>query len=553
MIDLWGWPEVEPTEVKLRPYQREAVEAIKTDFKNVNSTLLILPTGTGKTVTFGWMAREYAEERRRTLILAHRGELIEQAVTKLSHLGVRTEIEMAKDDAFTRDECHAVVASVQTLKGKRLTRWPKDHFDLIITDEAHHATAASYLRIYDHFAKAKHLGVTATADRSDKTNLGEVFDSIAYELGLWDAIKYRNPETGATEQVLSPLRFVQCEVGVDLRDIRTIGGDFSQDELEERIAPYIEVFANVVKKEIADRPTIVFTPCIGSAQAMSSALNSIDIKAEWISGADVDRKDKLDKYQSGKIQVLCNCALLTEGFDAPRTAAIVLMRPTKSRSLYTQMVGRGTRLFEGKENCLVIDFDWLTKKHDLVKPIDLIRSNKPAKEGRDRVDELVDELMTSHEQIDLEEAIEKATKQANEERDEEIRQKQERERIKVEAREKNLAYRKTVVDPLSLEEWLGAEPARERYTVVYPATQSQLDLLKKFGLEVPVGISKGQAGKLIDAAIRRRNAGMATYKQMKAIHKWAPELSQEEIRSLKFDQASEILSGLATRHGWNQR
>lgn len=551
-MNIFGWPEVDYTDITLRPYQKEAIQAIKDHFRTVSSTLLILPTGTGKTVTFGWLAREMAEQGKRTLVLAHRGELIEQAVTKLSHLGVKCEIEMASHDAFARDDCHAVIATVQTLKNKRLTRWPRNHFDLIITDEAHHATAASYLRIYEHFETAKHLGVTATADRTDKMNLGEVFDSVAYELGLWDAIKYRNPETEQLEQVLSPLRFVQCEVGVDLRDIRTIGGDFKQDELEERIAPYIEVFANVVKKEIGNRSTIVFTPCVGSAQAMASALSSIELKADWISGDDVDRKKKLADFQSRETQILCNCALLTEGFDAPHTSAVVLMRPTKSRSLYTQMVGRGTRLNEGKENCLVIDFDWLTKKHDLVKPVDLIRS-RPEKAARDRVDEIMDEMMASHDLIDLEEAIEKATKQADQERLEEERKKQERERLKVEAKERNLAYRKTVVDPLSLEEWLGAEPPRQSYKVVYPATEKQLQLLQKFGLEVPAGVSKGQAGALIDAAIKRKDAGLASYKQMRAIHKWAPDLTQNEIRSLTFEQASGILSELANRHGWNSR
>lgn len=535
-------PPVGPTTIKLRPYQNEAIDAVNDRLKSDRSTLLILPTGTGKTVTFGMLARQWATDGKRSLIIAHRGELITQAVEKLSHLGLTCEQERADRDAFVSQDCHAVIATVQTLQRKRLTRWPKDHFDLIITDEAHHATAGSYCKIYNHFSEAKHLGVTATADRSDKVNLGEIFDSVAYEMLLWDAIHYVNPDTERLEPCLSQIKFVQCEVGVDLASIRTTGGDYNQGDLEDAIRPYIEVFANAVKKVITDRKTILFTPCVGSAQAMATAMESIGIKSTWISGDDKDRDAKLELYRLGEVQVICNCALLTEGFDSPHTSAVVLMRPTKSRSLYSQMVGRGTRLHPGKNDCLIVDFSWLTRKHDLVKLTDLI---KPPKEMDKRVEEIVNELVAEHEEIDLADAIAKAEVQKE--------QEDEQKRLKVLVQERNLAFRMTVTVPVTCEEWLGVTKYNPPKTYVRTATEKQRETLVKMGIEAPAGISVQHASELLNAAITRRTKGLATYKQMKTIHKWAPHLSRDEIRGLSIKDAGVIISELAERHGWGNR
>lgn len=545
MSFLLELPPPGPSAVTLRPYQREAINAIHGKLAEHRSTLLVLPTGCGKTVTFGWLAREYADEGKKTLVLAHRGELITQAVEKLSHLGLICEKEMAEHDAFCQPDCHTVIATVQTLQRKRLSRWPADHFDLIITDEAHHATAGSYQRVYEHFWKAKHVGVTATADRGDKINLGSVFESVAYEMLLWDAVHYVNPDTDQLDPMLSRLTAIQIDTKIDLRNIRTTAGDFNQADLEAAIRPYIEVLANETKKAIGDRPTIVFTPDVGSAMAMASALSSLGLKADYVHGSDPRRAEKIESFQGGSIQVLCNCALLTEGFDAPHVAAVVLCRPTKSRALYCQMVGRGTRLSPGKEDCLVVDFSWLTRKHDLIKPADLVSERAMD----DRTRQIFDELLVAGSEMDIMDAV----KTAKELKEKEDHEKEEARRIKLAVRERNFDCQRYKVEFVSCDEWLGVKPKPKPSQWVRTATDGQLALMEKLKIDAPAGISVDHARNLIDAAIQRRKAGLATLKQMRTVHKYCPNLTREEIQGMKFEEASAIISEVAERNGWSKR
>lgn len=545
MSYLLELPPPGPSAVSLRPYQREAVNAIHAKLAEHRSTLLVLPTGCGKTVTFGWLAREYADEGKKTLVLAHRGELITQAVEKLSHLGLVCEKEMAEHDAFCQPDCHAVIATVQTLQRKRLKRWPADHFDLIITDEAHHATAGSYQRVYEHFWKAKHVGVTATADRGDKINLGGVFESVAYEMLLWDAVHYVNPDSGQLDPMLSRLTALQIDTKIDLRDIRTTAGDFNQADLEAAIKPYIEVLANEIKRAVESRSTIVFTPDVGSAQAMASALASLGLKADYVHGGDPRRAEKIEAFQNRTTQVLCNCALLTEGFDAPHVSAVVLCRPTKSRALYCQMVGRGTRLAPGKDDCLIVDFSWLTRKHDLIKPADLVAPDRMD----DRTRQILDDLLVSGDELDIMEAV----KTAKEMKEKEDHEKEEARRIRLEVRERNFDCQRFKVEFVSCDEWLGVRPTSKPSKWVRTATDSQLEFMQKLKIDAPAGISVDHAKALISAALDRREKGLATLKQMRTVHKYCPNLSREEIQGLSFTEASTIIGEIAERNGWNQR
>ena len=299
-------PELAPRQVKLRPYQDESIAAVRNEFaRGIRSTLLVLPTGLGKTITFGEIARRTIERKNRVLVLAHRLELVDQAATKLDMLGVTAETEMA--DRFARanyDDPDCVVATVQTLQGKRLLSWPPDYFNLVITDEAHHAPASSYQTIYKHFRFARHLGVTATADRADKVGLGSTFESIAYEVSLFDAMT--SPSPGP---YLCRLKFCQRDIAIDLRSLRTKNGDYTDADLERILGPKIEIIANAIAENIGSRKTIVFTPGIKSAEGLASALRSekIGLNAESISGDDPDRKTKIDQLHAGKIQVLVNC------------------------------------------------------------------------------------------------------------------------------------------------------------------------------------------------------------------------------------------------------
>lgn len=520
-------PRLGPPKVSLRPYQAEAINAIREEFRRgKRSTLLVLPTGTGKTVTFGMASRLTMEKGGRVLVLAHRGELIEQTSSTFDLLGIEAGIEKAGSYARSLYEPDCVIATVQTLQRDRLQSWDRNHFNLLVTDEAHHATADSYQKIYKHFSRARHLGVTATADRADEDELSDVFESVAYELSLWDAMRATPPGP-----YLSRLLFVQCDVQIDLRDIRTTGGDFNQADLEERIRPLVDVLSNAIRQEVGARQTLVFTPDVGSSQAIATALGSLGLRADWVSGDDRDRKVKIERYRSGEIQILCNCALLTEGFDAPATSAIVLCRPTKSRALYAQMVGRGTRLAPEKENCLIVDFDYLTQRHKLCNPIDLFDTTHTDPEIIALAEEALT-LKTKNQRQDLAEAIEKAEKEHKE-----------RQVLRIRAREREVKYRKVCYDPAATCETLGlAWRGRSPDAVAKMATQGQVDALRRFKVDGAERISKTKASTLLDYLVSRSKAGLATHKQVA----WmiARGVDPEVARAKTFEEASATLDQL---------
>lgn len=520
-------PTLGPMKLDPYPYQAQAVDAIRAEFQaGRKSTLLVLPTGTGKTITFGMVARKTIEKGNRCLILAHRGELIDQAVAKLDLLGVEACIEKAESQARSIWQPDAVVASVQTMRGDRLRSWPSDYFQMIVTDEAHHATAESYQRIYKHFPKARHLGVTATPDRADEQSLGLVFESIAYEMTLAEAITAPSPGP----YLCAPTVAI-CDVDIDLSQIRITAGDFNEKDLAERITPMVEKLANAIRQEIGDRRTIVFTPDVGSAQAMATALRSIGLKADWISGDDLDRKYKIARIENGDLQILCNCALLTEGFDCPAVSAVVLCRPTKSRALYAQMVGRGTRLCPaiGKKDCLIVDFNYLTTTHDLVKPASLFASSHTAIETLGLADALLREKKSKG--MDLLSIM----RQAEEEH-------HRRTVVKVKARERKIEYRRRTFNPLGCAKTFELDWKGPTQATINLATEGQVRYLRTFGVEDAGTISKTQAGTLISFLKRRREAGLATYKQVSRLI--ASGMDATVARSLSLEQASEHLDRL---------
>jgi len=496
-------PEIRPTPISIRDYQLDAVTAIRKRFEaGDRSTLLVLPTGTGKTITFGYLVRRMVvDEGARALVLAHRGELIQQAADKLYELGLTVGVEQAASRARSMGEPHAVVATVQTLQERRLQSWPRDYFDLIVTDEAHHAVADSYRKVYDHFGNARHLGVTATADRGDRINLGEVFESVAYEMSLLDAMT-----ASAPGPYLSRLTVVQCDLPIDLSAIRTTAGDLNAADLEEAIKPHVEMIANAIKQEVGDRPTLVFCPDVGSASAIASACSSIFLKAAHVSGNDPDRSKKISDYKEGKIQVLCNCNLLTEGFDAPHTAAVVLCRPTKSRALYAQMVGRGTRLAAGKTDCLLVDFDWICGRHKLVQPVELLGTKLAGDEDEDAaIAKRAQSLLKNGQESDLLDAIERARSE---------KQEADQRAIRLKVADRSLSYRRVAYDPLATFHAIGMPTHFPRESRPAPASESQINTLRKLGCAVGDDISKRRASMMLDVLVSRIKAGLASQKQV---------------------------------------
>ena len=357
--------------LQMRPYQQAAREAIHAEWNDGRRrTLLVLPTGTGKTIVFAAVTEDQVRSGSRVLVLAHRGELLEQAADKIKRsTGLASAVEKAEQTCLD-SWCRVVVGSVQRLqRPARLEQFPADYFGTIIIDEAHHAITDGYQRVLEHFPEANVLGVTATPDRGDMRNLGEVFDSLAYEYKLTQAIR---------EGYLCPILAQTIPLQLDISQVTLSGGDFAVGGLGTALDPYLEQIASEMQTACAGRKTVVFLPLIKTSQKFRDILNSKGFRAAEVNGQSEDRAEILSDFSNGKYNVLCNSMLLTEGWDCPSVDCIVVLRPTKVRSLYSQMVGRGTRLSPetGKKDLLLLDFLWLTERHELCRPADIICENR---------------------------------------------------------------------------------------------------------------------------------------------------------------------------------
>lgn len=480
--------------VDLRPYQTQAIERIGEELAGGRSTLLVMATGTGKTTVFGALAGSW---RGRVLVLAHRRELITQAADRLAAMtGEYVEIEQANERASTR--ARIVVASKDSLHPTRLQRFSRDHFGLVIVDEAHHAVAETYTRITNYFEAAKILGVTATPDRLDEKALGQVFDSVAFVYEILEAIN---------DKWLCPIVGQSCHVeSFDISALRTKAGDVSDSDLGG-VVMRDEVMRAVVEETLArveERPTIMFFPTVESAHIAAGVFNARD-PGRWAAvdgSTDIDTRESiLRRYKAGQLRGLCNVGVLTEGFDAPATAAIGIARPTKSRALWTQMVGRGTRILDGKPNCLVLDYVGNAGRHSLVGPVDALAGNLDD-ETTARAKKKAAGGQAAHEAI----AEAKA----------EIAAERARAAARV-AGAKKATSKWGAFDPFAA---FGLkDPANDPWAGGYqaPASDAQRGLLTKKGIEFPEDITKAQANKLISAALARQNAGLASFKQVRAL------------------------------------
>ena len=355
--------------MELRPYQAEAKAAVFEQWdKGAFKTLLVLPTGCGKTIVFAKVAEDCVRQGYRVLILAHRGELLEQAADKIkksTNLGCATE---KAEQTCLGSWFRITVGSVQSMqREKRLSQFSEDYFNVIIIDEAHHCISDGYQKVLQHFPSAKVLGVTATPDRGDMRNLGEFFESLAYEYTLPKAIR---------EGYLSPIKAMTIPLQLDLSGVSIQSGDFKAGDIATALDPYLHQIADEMMKYCRDRKTVVFLPLVKTSQKFKEILNEKGFKAAEVNGESKDRAEVLEAFDKGEYNVLCNSMLLTEGWDCPSVDCVIVLRPTKVRSLYSQMVGRGTRLCEGKSHLLLLDFLWHTERHELCHPADLICEKK---------------------------------------------------------------------------------------------------------------------------------------------------------------------------------
>lgn len=313
--------------MELRPYQEEAKKAIFEQWENgTRRTLLVLPTGCGKTIVFAKVTEDCVRRGDRVLILAHRGELLDQAADKIHRsTGLGCAVEKA-EESCQGSWFRIVVGSVQTLmREKRLSQFPEDYFDTIIVDEAHHCISDSYQRVLQHFPEANVLGVTATPDRGDMRNLGQYFESLAYEYTLPKAIK---------EGYLSPIKALTIPLKIDMSSVSVQAGDFKVGEIGTALDPYLEGIAEEMRKYCKDKKTVVFLPLVKTSQKFRDILNDHGFQAAEVNGESQDRAEILKDFEAGKYNVLCNSMLLTEGWDCPSVDCIVVLRPTKVRSLY---------------------------------------------------------------------------------------------------------------------------------------------------------------------------------------------------------------------------
>lgn len=506
---------------ELRPYQDESCAAIVGEFSNGRrSTLLVLPTGCGKTVVAAKLAHFAVQHVGKVLVLSHREELVRQTVDKFQRAArLRMAVEMADETTggmiWMVDGVSASVPTLGRKGSKRLAEYAPDAFGLIIVDEAHHAVAAGYRRILDHFPQARVLGLTATPDRLDGQGMGQVFESVAYAYDIRQAI---------ADGYLSPIvqRVVEIQ-SMELRSVKVRAGDFQAGELEAEMLKdeTLHAVAKVTVQEAGDRPTLVFASGVAHAKALEGLLNHYSGREDaalTVTGETPRHKrdDAIRAFGAGRLQFMTNVGVFTEGFDAPPTACVVMARPTKSRALYAQCVGRGTRLHPGKADCLVLDFVGAADDHSLVGVVDVLDGAVDAptkarvrKLQRERPDAPVDGLLAL--------AVQQLAAES---------------RLDV-----LVNYRTRKADPFAL---VGAPNRPGRWPQA--PTDGQVRVLQ--ANKIPhAGLDRGQASDLIDAIFHRRERGLCTINQ-------ARQLAKHGLNpDVDFETAREAMDAIAG-NGW---
>lgn len=514
--------------ITLRPYQEEARTKIKDEWDKGNKkTLLVLPTGCGKTIVFAMIAADMVKKGKRVLILAHRAELLEQAADKIrKSTGLICSVEKAEESCIG-SWFMITVGSVQTLqKEKRLSRFSNEHFDVIIVDEAHHCISDSYQKVLNYFNTANVLGVTATPDRGDMRNLGQYFESLAFEYTLPKAIK---------EGYLSPIKALTIPLKLDLSGVAMQSGDFKASDLGTALDPYLEQIAKEMSNYCKCRKTVVFLPLVKTSQKFTELLNQAGFRAAEVNGNSDDRAEILKDFDENKYNVICNSMLLTEGWDCPSVDCVIVLRPTKVRSLYSQMVGRGTRLYPGKENLLLLDFLWHTERHELCHPAHLICENE-------EVAEIVTKKLEDNpgEALDLEVMEKEAAQDVVAQREEAL----------AKVLEEMKKRKKKLVDPLQFEMSIQAEDL-SGYVPAFgwemePASKEQVKALEKFGIFPDEIECAGKASLILDKLNKRKEAGLTTPKQIRFLE----QKGFRHVGTWEFGQAKNLIDRIAA-NGWH--
>jgi superfamily II DNA or RNA helicase len=497
----------------LREYQRDCANAVWKGFSTFRRLLAVLPCGAGKTVIASALTNHGPWQP--ALMLAHRDELITQAAEKLGRFGTHVGVEKAEQSASLDDKI--VVASIQTLQNrKRLTKFPPDHFKLVIVDECHHVLSASYLKIINYFESANVLGITATPHRADRRNLGAVFEDTAYEITLFDLIK---------QGYLCPIKIKTCPLVVTVKDEDGVITDASAST---SIEPYLEAVADIVLQHAAKRKTVCFLPLIDTSKRFTKMLQDRGLAAEHIDGLDPLRKEKLAKFSSGEITHLQNSAVLLEGWDEPSVDCIVMLRPTTSQPLFVQAIGRGGRIHPGKEDLLLIDLLWKHSTLKIVRPAHLVAQN-------DAIAEIMTERAEARATMGetAPEDLEALHRTAVEEREKKLRKELEAKARRAERTVDVMEYALDTKD-VSMADF---EPTADWET--RPASPKQLALLKAFGIDPKSITCAGHAKAIIGKYLYRKKLGLASPKQLALLRKMkhpSPHSATEKEASTWLDK-----------------
>ena len=557
----------------LRPYQTAAADAIFKEWQENDSTLVVLPTGGGKTILFADVIRRVFP--RRALVIAHREELIFQARDKIQRVtGLLADVEMGeyRADGGLFRAAPVVVSTIQTQcsggdGGGRMAKFDPQRFGLLIIDEAHHATSPTYRRVIDYYRTnpaLKVLGVTATPDRADEEALGQVFQSVAFDYEVLDAIH---------DGWLVPIEQQMVHVeGLDYSDIRTTAGDLNGGDLAAvmEAEKNLQQMASASLSIIGQRRALVFTASVKAAEMTAEIFNRHRLgMAAWVCGK-TDREERrrvLAEFAAGKIQVVCNCGVLTEGFDDPGVEVVIMGRPTKSRSLYSQMVGRSTRPLPGvvdlsagqaglsagqaggpdtadarkaaiaasaKPSCLVVDFVGNAGKHKLVTSADVLGG----KVSEEAMELAVARVKKAGGPMRMAEALDEA--------EAELQQREQARLAEVARRAKLVAtarFTTQSVDPFDV---LHLEPVKARgWDNVKSLTEKQRSLLAKQGIN-PDNLTFSQGKQLISEIFRRWDGKLCSFKQAKVLRKYGYDAE------VSFDAARNIIDALA-KNGWRRQ
>lgn len=463
-------------------------------------------TVTHNTVCAAEILKRY---NRPSLFLADAKELVYQAADKIqSWTGIIPDVEMGDSKACGSSQI--IVGTTQSL-ARRLEKYYPEDISLIVIDEAHRNTLGSQaLRVLNYFSRAKVVGITATPYRSDKKLLSAFYEKISYEIGLFELI---------AQGYLSRIVVKSVPANVDLKSVRSHGGDYDEGDLANALSPHLKQCAELLKEHAADRKTVVFLPLVETSKLFCKLCRDIGLNAVHVDGDD--RSALRSDWR-----VICNASLLTTGWDEPSVDCVYILRPTKSQVLFSQMVGRGTRICEGKDHLLLLDPLFLTDDLNLIRPARLIaKEPEEAKFLQSRLDIEGGDLMV----------------EADRARADRARSMQEQ---LIATRQRNARTIDAMELALSLDRFDIVDYEPEFYWERQPITDGQKSVLVNSGFDIEVPeMCKGLASKIIDLLFQRREMGLASPKQVRLMHR----LGFKNVSTISFESAKKKISARLDR------